>query len=99
MISHFIRLSYYFVPRFVAQCDALSIASHDVNEWEKDKQACSFCKFYLNSPCRLQFRDWSRCIERAKLADDSYVEVCHHFSNALFDCTREYKSFFQDEEP
>ena len=38
----------------------------DDEAWEKEKENCSFCKFFIDSPCKKQFKRWSKCVDRCK---------------------------------
>lgn len=52
----------------------------DDDAWEAKKQSCSFCKFFLDSPCKTQFRDWSRCVDRCKKTEEDFKEACSPFT-------------------
>ena len=44
---------------------------NSVDEWEIEKEKCELCKFFLRSPCKLPFKNWSKCMEKAKLGEYS----------------------------
>lgn len=95
-----IALPLFFMQTSIAKLENLQ-KEEEIDEWEKEKQKCSFCKFFLGSPCRVQFRDWSKCVDKAKAADENFVEICQNYSDALFACTDQNKSYFDtpSEEP
>lgn len=65
------------------------------DEWDIEKEKCSFCKAFLKSPCRLPFKRWSLCVDKAKEEDKDFVQACSDHTNALLECTSEHSSFFQ----
>lgn len=65
------------------------------DEWDIEKEKCSFCKAFLKSPCRLPFKRWSLCVDKAKEEDKDFVQACSEHTNALLECTSEHSSFFQ----
>ena len=52
-------------------------------EWEIEKEKCSFCKQFLQSPCKHEFRRWSKCVDLAKEKDIDFVKACSVYTNAL----------------
>ena len=52
-------------------------------EWEIEKEKCSFCKQFLQSPCKHEFRRWSKCVDMAKEKDIDFVKACSVYTNAL----------------
>ena len=52
-------------------------------EWEIEKEKCSFCKQFLQSPCKHEFRRWSKCVDMAKEKDIDFVKACSIYTNAL----------------
>jgi hypothetical protein len=64
-------------------------------EWEAKKRECSFCKMFLESPCREQFKFWSKCVDKAKIDNVEFKDVCADVSKSLFLCTSENHEYFQ----
>jgi len=72
-----------------------SIAQVDEkDEWEIEKEKCSFCKHFLQSPCRDQFKYWSKCVDASKESGEDFVVKCQLHTDALLNCTSEYPDFF-----
>ena len=38
----------------------------EYDEWEKVNVSCSFCKTFIDSPCKFTFKNWHVCVDRAK---------------------------------
>jgi hypothetical protein len=66
----------------------------DDSEWENSKQSCSFCKGFLQSPCKEPFRKWSKCVDKAKELDADFIESCKHYTLALMACTEQNETYF-----
>jgi hypothetical protein len=66
----------------------------DDSEWENSKQSCSFCKGFLQSPCKEPFRKWSKCVDKAKELDVDFIESCKHYTLALMACTEQNETYF-----
>jgi hypothetical protein len=63
-------------------------------KWEEEKQHCSFCKSFLTSPCKEQFKKWSKCVDKAKEMEVDFIEGCSHYTKALMSCTEEHNDYF-----
>lgn len=63
-------------------------------EWELEKQKCSFCKFFLSSPCRNQFTKWSKCVDLAKAREEDFVQACAAYTKDLMNCTSANDEYF-----
>lgn len=37
---------------------------------DKNYETCPFCRYFLDSPCSIQFRTWKECIDATELATD-----------------------------
>ena len=68
--------------------------SEEDAEWERKKMECSFCRMFLESPCRDQFKLWSKCVDKAKEDGLEFKEVCATVSQNLFQCTSEHHDYF-----
>ncbi len=68
----------------------------DDSEWEQDKQKCSFCRSFLQSPCKEQFKKWSKCVDKAKELDADFIESCSVYTRALMNCTQENEKYFEE---
>jgi hypothetical protein len=90
------------VPVDAAPPEAAVAVVHDEAaedaEWEEKKKHCSFCKHFLNSPCKMQFKGWSKCVEKCKEEDIDFVEHCGAHTKALVHCTSSYPEYFIDPE-
>ncbi len=67
-----------------------------LDEWEEKKKHCSFCRHFIQSPCKLQFKEWSICVETAKEEDKDFVEECSMFTKSLVDCTSANPEYFKE---
>jgi hypothetical protein len=64
--------------------------------WEEKKKNCSFCRHFLDSPCKVQFKGWSKCVEKCKDDDSDFVEICGSFTRDLVTCTSLNPEYFKD---
>ena len=71
------------------------IEDDDDETWEKRKKQCSFCRQFLDSPCKFQFRQWSRCVDKAKEENREFVEACMLYTRALLNCTTDNAEYFE----
>lgn len=62
--------------------------------WDEEKQNCSFCKHFLASPCKTQFKRWSNCVDKAKESNLDFISACTVFTGLLLDCTSEHQNYF-----
>ncbi len=67
----------------------------DEAEWEAKKEQCSFCRHFLLSPCSEPFKQWSKCVDKAKAEDKDFVEACSIQTNSLMTCTSSNAQYFQ----
>lgn len=108
-ISGFSVASQAAFPRFVAKCQEVpaadaSVISHEVltigddeledKDWLLEKEKCSFCKFFLGSPCKNHFIKWSKCVDLAKSRELDFVKSCSVYTKALMDCTSANDEYF-----
>ena len=68
----------------------------EVDDWEVEKEKCSFCKAFLKSPCKLQFKSWSICVDKAKEDNEDFVSKCSEFTDALLECTSQHSEHFAE---
>ena len=68
--------------------------SEEEAEWERKKMECSFCRMFLESPCKNQFKLWSKCVDKAKEDGLEFKDVCSTVSQNLFQCTSEHHDYF-----
>ena len=73
-----------------------AIGGDEVDEWEVEKEKCSFCRAFLKSPCKLPFKNWSICVDKAKAEEADFVKVCSEYTGALLECTSTHSEFFTD---
>ena len=73
-----------------------AIGGDEVDEWEVEKEKCSFCRAFLKSPCKLPFKNWSICVDKAKAEEADFVKVCSEYTGALLECTSSHSEFFTD---
>jgi len=67
----------------------------DDEAWEAEKQNCSFCRQFLQSPCKLPFKNWSKCVDKAKVDNTDFVTVCSQYTSSLMQCTSENAQYFE----
>ena len=48
----------------------------------------------MESPCREQFKIWSRCVDKAKADGEDFIEACKNVSTELFSCTAANEEYF-----
>ena len=58
------------------------------------KEKCSFCKQFLQSPCKIPFRKWSKCVDKAKEENLEFIGACFQYTGALIECTNENHDYF-----
>mmetsp|Transcript_28070 Transcript_28070/g.47218 ORF Transcript_28070/g.47218 Transcript_28070/m.47218 type:complete len:203 (-) Transcript_28070:161-769(-) len=66
----------------------------DDKDWEAEKEKCSFCKFFIESPCKKHFKKWSKCVDKAKEDETDFASVCSEFTQALMLCTSQHPEYF-----
>jgi hypothetical protein len=62
--------------------------------WEAEKQSCSFCRQFLQSPCKDPFKKWSKCVDKAKVDNTDFVTECSQYTSALMTCTSDNAEYF-----
>lgn len=66
-------------------------------EWDIKKENCSFCKMFLESPCKRQFQRWSKCVDNAKkINEDDFVIPCAPCTHDLMSCTSSHNDYFEE---
>lgn len=80
----------------VSTTAAITIDDDDKEDeaWELEKESCSFCRQFLKSPCKLQFRRWSKCVDKAKELDVEFVKACAMYTEGLLQCTSDNEAYF-----
>ena len=68
--------------------------SDDDSAWEAEKQSCSFCRQFLQSPCKFPFKNWSKCVDKAKVDNTDFVTECSQYTSALMTCTSDNAEYF-----
>lgn len=68
-------------------------------EWIAEKEKCSFCKHFMLSPCREEFKKWTKCVDLAKSKELDFVKSCTHYTRALMDCTTDHSEYFSATRP
>ena len=68
--------------------------SGDDATWEAEKEKCSFCKAFLGSPCKDQFKYWSKCVDKAKTLEVDFAVACSDYTKALMECTSANGDYF-----
>jgi hypothetical protein len=66
----------------------------DDEAWNKKQEECSFCKSFLQSPCRDPFKKWSKCVEKSKELDIEFVKACRIYTDSLLQCSSENADYF-----
>jgi hypothetical protein len=69
----------------------------DINdpEWLAEKEKCSFCTMFIASPCFVQFKKWSMCVDKAKESNADYTAACTQYTRALMSCTSDNADYFE----
>lgn len=80
--------------REIALEEVVSTAEEDAR-WEVEKEKCPFCRQFLLSPCKEEFKHWSKCVDKAKESDLDYIGSCSVFTRALMTCTDVNSEHFQ----
>jgi len=44
----------------------------------------------------LQFKTWSKCVDRAKASEQDFVSVCANETEALMSCTSDNNAYFSN---
>lgn len=79
--------------------------NEDEEAWNIKQEQCSFCKSFLMSPCKDQFKKWSKCVEKSKDLDIDFVKACKMYTESLLICSSENSDYFEkleaavDDEP
>ncbi len=68
-------------------------------EWDAQKEKCSFCRHFMLSPCRQEFKKWAKCVDLAKEKDIDFVQACQHYTRALMSCTESNSEYFAATRP
>lgn len=68
----------------------------DGGKWEEEKKHCSFCRSFINSPCKEPFKKWSKCVDKAKEMENvDFIEACSTYTRGLMKCTEVHEEFFR----
>jgi hypothetical protein len=54
--------------------------------WMASKMQCSFCRYFMNGPCKQQYKQWAKCVDRAEADGKNAERACKLYSSALFQC-------------
>ena len=82
-----------------AAIDKVPEVHHEVDSdayWEDRRSHCGFCRHFLDSPCKVPFKTWSLCVERAKESEKDFVEQCSSATADLVECTSKYPDYFRE---
>lgn len=79
----------------VATNEKKSDGVDDDEDWETKKEQCAFCRHFLLSPCSETFKQWSRCVDKAKAEDKDFIEACTVQTKNLMECTSSNAQYFQ----
>ena len=61
--------------------DPYDVADEDEElEWDIKKDNCPFCRTFLDSPCRVSFQRWSKCVDQAKKNGEDYIGLCKSYT-------------------
>lgn len=64
------------------------------SDWEVEKAKCSFCRYFIESPCKEPFKYWSACVDKAKELDREFIFACHEYTSKLLECTSSNSEYF-----
>lgn len=85
-------------PIFSATLDDVDDDKH----WDEKMSQCSFCRHFLLSPCKEQFKRWSRCVDQSRAAGEDFTTECAEQTRFLMQCTDTHTDYFstssQDDE-
>jgi hypothetical protein len=73
-----------------------TVNNEEEDEWEQQKKHCSFCRHFIESPCKLAFKKWSICVENAKNDEKDFVSLCSQATSDLVECTSNYPEYFRE---
>mmetsp|Transcript_21147 Transcript_21147/g.26888 ORF Transcript_21147/g.26888 Transcript_21147/m.26888 type:complete len:203 (-) Transcript_21147:18-626(-) len=57
----------------------------DTNDDQDEDENCPFCQKFLSSPCRMQFREWRKCVKSVKEATE-----CMEPFGPLLECMKSH---------
>jgi hypothetical protein len=77
-----------------AYLEQIKEVDKEMDEWEKEKQKCSLCAMFLESPCRQEFIHWSKCVDKAKLEERDFVNDCSETFEPLIRCQSKNIDYF-----
>eukprot|EP01031_Cornospumella_fuschlensis_P031975 gene31975-38663_t len=78
----------------VIEIDELFSGPEEEEYWEKSKRECPFCNQFLSSPCKEDFKLWSKCVDIAKARGVDFTLACRPYSRALMNCTMNHPEHF-----
>lgn len=85
-------------PTFAVVLDA----ADDDKHWDEKMSHCSFCRHFLLSPCKEQFKQWSRCVDQSRALGEDFTTACSEQTRSLMQCTDTHTDYFstasQDDE-
>jgi hypothetical protein len=79
-------------PTFVAALDDVDDDKH----WDEKMSQCSFCRHFLLSPCKEQFKGWSRCVDQSRALGEDFTTVCAEQTRFLMQCTDIHPDYFSN---
>lgn len=50
---------------------------------------------FVESPCKEEFKKWSKCVDAAKKEEQDFKEICSFHSKELFTCTSIHHEYFR----
>jgi hypothetical protein len=84
LINYFSREGIIFLPTLLAasviasetKCEALE-ENEDQNEeaYDEEAETCPFCRYFLDSPCREQFKAWHACVQVSILFVTTFLRM------------------------
>ena len=93
-----------FRPAFADESEAPSVPvakiivedggeAEDDTAWALEKQECAFCRNFLGSPCRIAFRQWSKCADMSN--PEEVAAACTDYTSTLIRCMQANSDYFQ----
>jgi hypothetical protein len=61
-------------PMTVNHQDPQNVQNHDIVDDDQDYETCPFCRYFLDSPCSMDFKKWKECIDKTEKATDCMSE-------------------------
>ena len=84
LINYYIREGFILLPTLLAasviasetKCEALEENVDEKEEtYDEEAETCPFCRYFLDSPCREQFKAWHACVQVSILFVTNFLQM------------------------